>query len=727
MKGTFLYFFCFLQVLFASELPSVFQSPFQAPLYSLELKKEYSSAKDSEKIVLYMNGNETDVWFYLGALYAFESYGVPVDSIVSTSYAAFLGSLWKSGYSIDSIQYFLRSEKVFPFFNPQKHKSKPQNYFALPVSASRFASIKTRYFLEADSLGLRLQNIPIELDSLFLDTLLFQLHLENALYRNTLKTSVSVVLCNGNLSQKKEDVLASLPFSENISGTGCALALPASDANEVSVLLSATPVRKPERLTPEEEVAYLYMSKALSNADKKTLIIRPHSIRENSPEALIQAGFSAVEQKLSVLAKHIRLKPYETVSRLEKPWYRFSLITDSLDGEKASHLKTFWNEADTNFQAVENFLNKMAENPLYDSLSLHLTEEGSLIVNGKSHPVLDLEAGGFGSVVTGPLAALQAKLFYINQFEYELGVLGFYGENAFGISPVFKLNKLLSGAFSVLFRYDFTRTKPRNDFLTEENYRLKIREETKKELLFSLDYNYDRNYFISLSTIIGKNEYEMDKRLSDKKIEVKKITPQFHVEYKTRESVSWFDTSGISLGGLLGLEALGASFGEGESVPIFYKLHLSGKVNFSLTDFLIFGTGADYGANIYREDGEDYPVSFGFEPIDLTVRRGINATPFSSEWYFKEFRSHEYFLLKAHLGLHYSFFSAWLFSAYVFDRENYYTSLNQSRISLEAAVRWAYKSLSVYTGMHRTMNINAMSDWNDFKNHYYFIKVGNYF
>ena len=59
------------------------------------------------KSVLYLGGGENSPWFHLGVLYAVEAYSVPVDSVVGTSWGAYVGALWAKGVAPDDIQRIL--------------------------------------------------------------------------------------------------------------------------------------------------------------------------------------------------------------------------------------------------------------------------------------------------------------------------------------------------------------------------------------------------------------------------------------------------------------------------------------------------------------------------------------------------------------------------------------------------------------------------------------------
>ena len=72
-------------------------------LSAMQLVPDSLQAKKT-KSVLYLGGGERSPWFHLGALYALEEYKIPVDSIVATSWGAWMGALWSLGVSIDDIQ-----------------------------------------------------------------------------------------------------------------------------------------------------------------------------------------------------------------------------------------------------------------------------------------------------------------------------------------------------------------------------------------------------------------------------------------------------------------------------------------------------------------------------------------------------------------------------------------------------------------------------------------------
>ena len=73
------------------------------------------SSLKKQKSVLYLSGGEDSPWFYLGVLYAIEEYHVPVDSIVGTSWGAWVGFMWSRGMRLDDMQRLFLEEDFEPF------------------------------------------------------------------------------------------------------------------------------------------------------------------------------------------------------------------------------------------------------------------------------------------------------------------------------------------------------------------------------------------------------------------------------------------------------------------------------------------------------------------------------------------------------------------------------------------------------------------------------------
>ena len=119
-------------------------------------------AKSPLKTVLYLGGGERSPWFHLGVLYAIEEYGIPVDSVVGTSWGAWVGSLWAKGVPLDEIQKLMKDPVIAPYVGHDL--SDPTNTlgvekrdeFELPISGKGVPSMRQRFTLDVDSNGLSL-------------------------------------------------------------------------------------------------------------------------------------------------------------------------------------------------------------------------------------------------------------------------------------------------------------------------------------------------------------------------------------------------------------------------------------------------------------------------------------------------------------------------------------------------------------------------------------------
>lgn len=709
----------------AEEISFDFLNPFKKPLWSLGYVPE---TENSSKTILYLNDAPNSAWFYLGAFYAFENYGVKIDSIVGNSVGLWIASLWKSGWALDDIQRLLRENDISKQLSLSESTKNPWEHFKVPLSKESWApSLQMRLAFSVDS-NISVNTLPLTPDSIYLANLRFRFRVEESLFRKKFPKNITGVNCEGHYLNGSDAVIKTMPFAENISGTGCVLPLPLeSKPNEFPIILSAWPKRISTKQNSESYREYLYYERELSFLNSSILTIRPHFLPENSPENWMQSGFSEVEKNLSAFASIQKLKPYETSSKSIASWFRVIPVVDSVPSEIQPHLLSFWNYQDSGFSLVNNFISDVSQSPVYDSLKIQMHKNGTLQIEAKSPFVLDLQAGGFGSSVFGPFLFGDFRIRYVNQFEYELGSNIFYGLQGFGVTPEFKLLRLLEGSFDFGIRYNYRNLKPLNSFINDIEHSQQIKEEWQNDVSFILDYHLNKYNYFSLQALVGKREYLLNEYISKKRISVRPISPELSFIHNAGQQNPWFAKNGSFVKTTLGLESVGAVFGEGETVPIFWKLNGNTSLAYSPYSFLTFGLGALAGANIYQEDGETYPPSFGFLGIDNTIRQEINATPFASNWYSPEYRSHHYLAINARLGLHLGNFSAWLFASYIHDfEENELLLLDNSRLALEPVLRYAYRSLEVSIGMTRLVDFDSASDLSDFSDYRYFIQVGNF-
>lgn len=701
---------------------------FAAPLWSLSGPSGASfpsgfNSKAEDKIVLYLVDAPDAAWFYLGAFYAFETYGVPVDSVVGSSVGAWMASLWQAGWSLDEIQLLLLDSAVAPFLS-EAGEPEPSG-FSLPLADAGKAAIRAVVSVSADSTGLKFSSEPLEPDREKLALMRFRLRVEESLYRQPLKQHVSVLTCSGEVRHGAEAVLRTMPFPENSTGAGCAIPLPGeASVPEHPVILTALPYRLPPDASPEFTKLYLAAGREFPFYKEAATFLRPHSLDGQSKKAIIQSGFSEVENRLAEISAVRTLAPYET-PRQEASSQKLVLLLDSVPSELHGHLRSFWNDSDSGLASADNFMEGVLSYPVYDSLGVKMRPEGSLLVRASSPFVLDVRAGGFGSNALGGFVFGDLKFRYVNQFEYAFGAEAFYGMGGYGIAPEFKISRLLEGTFDFAIRYDLFKLRPLKGYFSDNSYRTKILEEFRRDFWITLDFCMDSSRTVTFSMLVGSREYSMSDRLTDDDIEATPLEPKLEFRQATPNYSKWFGERGYSFGGAVGMESVGTSFGSGETVPIFFKGSVSGDASLALSDFATLGGGLAGGASF--TDEMEYPEAFGYDPIDLTIRQGIEATPWSTEWYFAEYRSHHYALARAHFGLHYGPFGAWLFGAFIRDFENnVLANLGESRLVLEPALRFAHKSLSFYAGMNRTLSAGDWRDFSKISDYTYFVRVGTY-
>lgn len=689
------------------------------------VEKKEEPVKQAPQTVLYLDGSKNSAWFVLGALYAFEAYGVKVDSIVGTSYGAWLGTLWKSGFSLDDIQRIFRHPDVAPYLSGYVHEQKKD---LLPVADAGVPALKTRLTFSIDSLGnLNTRNLPLHVDTSKMSSQKYRLRVEETLLRKPVSSKVAVVACDGSVKNGAEAILRTMPFDGNLYGVGCETPFPREGDNNEILIVSAVPIRAPVFDNAENEKEYLSLAREFSLYKESAIIIRPFNYPANNPEAWMQSGFSETEKKLAELASFQKLEPYTTLSDSIKPWFRLVAVPDSVPSEKQSHLLSFWNENDTGFVAIENFLDGISKSIAYDSLDLRMQGNGNVLIKASAPLQLEASAGGFGNSIFGAFAFGDARIHYVNQFEYELGASVFYGMGGFGAMPELKLLRMLESDFDFGIRYEFSQLRPLKSYLNDIYFADRIYEERKGDLTFSFVYHLNELQKLTLSALVGSRKYELHQRVSSRDVKVTPLSPMLELEHSTSKYDKWFGRDGFAAYGAVGMESVGASFGYGESVPIFWKFKGDVSGNISPLNHLSLGGGAVAGANYYREGKDDVPPSFGYYPVDMTIRQGIEATPWTSCWYSNDFRSHRYALLRANAGLHLGVFSAWLFAAYVRDFENSFMSdFSENRFVVEPALRFAYKSITLYAGMSKTVDDGSLGDLKKLDSYKYFIQVGNF-
>lgn len=690
------------------------------------------------KSVLYLSGGEDSPWFYLGVLYAVEEYGIPVDSVVGTSWGAWVGFMWARGMRLDDMQRLFLEEDFEPHVGHDNIAAKTEwNPFEWPISLEGVPSLRYRFALRSDSSGVphRISK-PLVLDSAGIERALARLRFQESLYRQSAKFKIpfAVLGCDSVVGNTNEDVFKSLPLPGNAeSGEVCPyLALPAEDSpDEFAIIVVADPVRSEESGNPWQRALKRYAVEGLNN--QPGVIVRAHSVQEKTHNARIQAGFSAMEKRMGSLPFGAERKmDYAGTKSEVYPWFRFNPTFDSLSAEKHIAAKSYWDEKDTGLVAPRRFAYALSQNPVYDSLSFDMQPNGDLVVGAKSSPVFDVAAGGFGSNAFGANAYAELGVHFVDQMEFDLSVGGFWGVSSYGLHPQFNVDRLWNRNWSLSFAYEWQTVRPLKSFNNELAPEDRIYSERRSDLSGRVTYSLDEMQNLSLGFVFGSREFEIDTLAYEERFfNTYPVSPSLHYELLSGKRDKWFATDGYAVNADLGLQSIGFELGRADLIPIYWKGELDAYYAVSPREFATFIFGAAGGFEQYHEEGFGYvyPKDFDYAVLSNCYRFHPEATPWSStEWYNATLASHHYGLLRMSAALHYRGNGLWLFGAYVHDFENNpsVVSLGTNKVVLEPTFRLKYKSINVLLGMSRTVDFETAGDLNKFSDYKYFIRIGDY-
>lgn len=712
-----------------------------------EVLSDASSAgeKPALKTVLYLSGGERSAWFHLGVLYAIEEYGIPVDSVVGTSWGAWVGSLWAKGVPLDEIQRIMRDPAIASYVGhdlsdpTSKLGYDDEDAHELPISAKGIPSLRQRFTMTVDDAG----NVSREKKHLYPDSMgikraIAKLRFQESLYRQNVafKIPFSVQGCDGkNVGAQPADVISSLPlWTTEISGELCPhYALPIEDnASEYPIVVIADPLRSP--LAGDARSKLL---KTMAGANLNNLpgtMVRAHTALDTSYAAMIQLGFSTLERNLgdfSVLAnRRLSYKDLFAGADVRKAWFKFNPAFDSLSSETLSAIRTYWDESDTGLVALDRFAEKLLQRPAYDSLDFDMMPSGDLQIYAAVRPTFDLAVGGFGSNALGANAYFEGAVNFVSQMEIELVLSGFWGTSSYGVQPRLNVSKLWNKHWGLEFGYDYLMLRPLKTFNKDIDAESRVLSEERSDFSISVVYDVDNHQKVSANFLFGNRTFEMNHLYyGNDGVKTFPVSPTLNYEYKDGDEDAWFAQNGFVAHASAGLESIGFNLGVSDLVPIYWKFFGDARYSVSPKSFATFTVGAAAGMERYHKDGLGYvyPKAFEYQPLDIAYRYQVRATPWSTEWYNQELASHEYALLRGSASLHSKYFGLWLFAAYYHDFEGSpYAKLSRNKFIVEPALRLAYKSLEVYAGMNRIVDKDTFGDIGRFSDYTYFIRFGNY-
>lgn len=697
------------------------------------------------KTVLYLSGGERSPWFHLGVLYAIEEYGIPVDSIVGTSWGAWIGALWAKGVSLDEIQRLMQDAAIAPYVGHDLSDGENTlgksivDPLEWPVSIKGIPSIRQRFTLRVDSSArLTRQKKSLYADSMEVKRSLAKIRFEEILYRQKTGFPIpfSVQGCNGaNEGNEVSTVIASLPlWTSDVNGELCPhYATPVEDSpEEFPIIIMADPLRSSFSGDAKSKLLKNLASENLNNLPGST--IRAHSALDTSRAAMIQLGFSTVERYLgdfSVLnGRHIAYDSLFKDRTPRKAWFRFNPVFDSLSAETHRTVNAYWNSSDTGLVALENFAHELLERPTYDSLTFDMQPTGDLMVSAAVHPTFDVAVGGFGSNALGANAYFEGGINFVSQMEIELVLSGFWGMSSYGVQPRLNVSKLWSKHWGLGFGYDYLMLRPLKTFNSETSAVTRIESEERSDFTMSLVYNIDDFQKVSAEFLFGNRVFELDSLYyGNTAVKTYPVSPMLHYQYLRGDEDPWFAQKGFDANLSVGLQSIGFDFGVNDLIPIYWKILGDVRYTVSPKPFTTFTVGVAGGMQRYHKEGYGYvsPKSFDYAPLDIVYRMHPTVTPWLTEWYNTELASHEYGLVRGSASLHSRYAGLWLFAAAFHDFEgNPYAKLARTKFVLEPAIRLNYRSLDIYVGLDRIVDADSFGDLKKFKDYTYFIRIGNY-
>ena len=686
------------------------------------------------KSVLYLGGGENALWFHLGVLYAVEAYSVPVDSVVGTSWGAFIGALWAKGVSPDDIQRILLDSDLKGVVDAEE-PAYSDGGTDIPVSESGLPSLRQRFSIYVDSAGnLHRRLKRLTPDTSLIESSLSRLRLQESLLRQGAKFRIpfAVLGCDSAVGNSYEAILASVPVSGDApSGELCPyLALPAEDSpSEVAIIAVSDPVRGEYR-----GPAYMRVIRdnVLRNLGTQPgIIVRPHSIGDSSRSGWIQAGFSALESRISQMsALGNRPADYASTRTATVPWFKFKPSYDSLPSETHNPIKSYWDAADTGMTAPRNFAFGLSQFPSCDSVSFNMLRDGDVLVDADIRPTFDVAAGGFGSNAIGPNAFAEISFYYIDQMEIAVSLSGFWGGRSYGFRPALKVDRLWSRDWGLVVGFDWQVLRPLDSFVEELPAYSRINSEERSDISASLYYTFDRYQRVSANFLFADRSYELEPRYyGEEAYNMYPASQKVRYEFVSGDSSFWFSRAGFAAHAELGLTSIGYDFGFDELIPTFITAYADLQYAISPKPFVTFLAGAAFAMDRYHKDGYGYvyPESFEVPALDNAIRPHVRATPWRSEWIDANLSSHQYGLLRMQAALHYHGSGLWLSGAYMHDfEENPTAYLDKHRFVLEPALRIAYKSIDIYAGISRLVDSETLGDLKKFGDYDFFIRVGNY-
>lgn len=723
------------------------------PLYLWANTPSDSLSESHPQVTLLLTGGPAGPWYDLGVLQAVEKYRIPLNQLVTSGWGAWVGGLWAEGFSTSQIQKELQSIDSLGSSESQQETW---------ISASGMPSLQMRWSLQDSRQGIvQLGSRKDASPSLVNELRLQKGFLGRALFPQSPARRLpwQVVLCDVATAMpvvSQTRALAPWVF-RSIDLTASARSMPTYMPMENCGVFS------PGLFPQTENQIWLYSSSwpersdSLSNyplrkqikelrsqSDIHWIWMHPHQYSRNTttPDSLMQLGFQSVRAALGKL-RNWQLEP--------TPWDLPELDLASLKGvqigyddvgsEYQNHLSSFWPNGEAWQEALENFSRNVAQNGLYDSLSLQLVgqkngelgdKEDTRIVLLALHasPLSQFEAkwGGWGSSILGAHAFAQSQIRIVDQYEYLFQLQGDYGESFKRFRPKLGVSGLQSSTLELALLFD----------VGKESYQRiwnRVEYDVKRQLLnvSYQDFAFDALWLQNPSRLwnfrMGMRSDEFRSEVTVEGFAEDKLTSEWvkTSTLKANLSVSngknnngnpqpFVDSLYWTLQG--GIHSSSLQIPGMSGAPLYGRWSLLAGGNYRWAPWFSLGAWTQAGLEGRLSEGKwEYPKEIELLPgdyLDASISNywlgSMHPSIFSMTMPGDYWKSPHFALATANLGIHFpSGDGLWCYASFSRD-----FNASWNRLVLEPVFRFHKESLEILLGAHRVIDLETEINSIDF-------------
>jgi NTE family protein len=709
----------------------------------------------------------------LGVLDAVERFQIPIINIVGSGWGAWVAAVWGEGFSVAQIRNILTQSESFSAKAPKTLGAPHFPVLWDAVSAQGFPAFSVEFSLNPDSSGIPLPGpVPPQRSKGRGFAIVSQLLLQQPLLDLTASQTRpprlpwSVLLCDQERAQGVASpsrppvdwVFSSLGFSDLEQQSKKRAPLSECGILPTETLIMAWPDQSwilslswPVR--PDGSTSAVLRRELESLALDSSFFkiwVRPHALPQNpSSPNWEKLGFESLRSKLGEF-KTLKLTPRSWKLKQERPIPSLETVQpafDNISAEYQNHLSSYWPKAERWQGDVQGFADELAQGGLYDSLSMVLVSQKTTdLEDGRELlvPVIAVHAaplsrfetalGGYGSTLMGPIAAGRLRFRFVNQFEYDFALMGFFGESSKGIRPAVSLSRIYGGDLSFhgqaeIAHYNWNHLYENLAPRTVRDDWSKMVSEQKRDVTLQVRWILNPLWEMRPTVAIGQSRLEtaLSEQLNADKtrtgVDALVNSMSARLEWERVQGVAgerFFADPGVHHQGELGVQAIGLqTFGK-SSAPLFGRLHLAVDGVAKLSSAIRLGVFSSAGIDgRFRSDGQwRYPDSLELIPglvsdpaINDRYKMHFASTPFASQMILPQQSSAHFFSLGSSLGIQKHGNGLWIFAAYAHDFEggDVWNRLDRDRLTLEPLARLKWKSAEILAGGMRMLNLDEAS------------------